>query len=139
MAAATYDVRRNTANGLLAKHVEEMGNGVSVVSAVFDASLVNVATGESVSVLDIPDNAFVVAVAAECLTAEGATATVDVGDDAGATQFLSNFNANSAAGKSVAAASTWKLYTAANDIRITADHDLDACKIQVWAVFVSLV
>jgi hypothetical protein len=143
MAAATKDIRPGTANAVTYvtsfKAVENMADSILVRAVTYDASKVTIDAAESVSVMDIPDDHMVLAVGAECITAEGATATVDVGDDAGATQYLSNFNANSAGGKSVSAATAWKVYTAANDIRITADHNLDACVVRVWAVMVPLV
>lgn len=143
MAAATKDIRVGTANAVTYatnfKQVENMATTVIVRGVTYDSSKVGLTAAQSVSVIDIPANHMVIAVGAECVTAQGATCTVDVGDEAGATQYLSNFDANSAGNKAVAAASTWKVYTTANDIRITADNTTNAAVVKVWAVMVPLV
>lgn len=108
---------------------------VNVVEYELDTAVQNLATADTYDIIYLPAGSLVLAVVATVVTPEGATATMGVGDSAGATQFQTATNCNSVA--SVAsAASTWKYYAAADAIRVTPDHAMDAAKIRFKAVIV---
>lgn len=61
--------------------------------------------------------------------AEGGTATFDLGDGAAATQYISNGNGNSV-GKGVSLITAAKVYTTADTVDLTLDHDYDNARIK---------
>jgi len=71
---------------------------------------------------------------ADVTTAEGATATMDLGDGSGATTYLSNVNLNSVAANGATVAAP-VFYASADQLYITLDHNsIDTAVVRVWAV-----
>lgn len=115
-----------SANSLNRVHVEEFE---------LDTAEQNLSTSDTYDIIYLPAGSMVLAVVATVVTAEGATATMGVGDSASATQFLTARDCN-AVSSTASAASTWKYYAAANAIRVTPNHAMDAAKIRFEAVIV---
>lgn len=102
-----------------------------------DFSQNNVSSAETVDVFDVQANWFVHAVFAEVVTAEGGTATADVGDGDDGDGFLDDIDLNSQGGNvtelaltdgtpnTVTGYTAGKLYTAADTIEMLANNDLD--------------
>ena len=108
---------------------------VNVVEYELDTTVQNLATADTYDIIYLPAGSLVLAVAVTVVTAEGATATAGIGDSAAATTFLTACNCNSAA-TTLSAATTAKYYAAADAIRVTPNHAMDAAKLQVKAIIV---
>jgi len=90
------------------------------------SSTASLLTANQYDIMTIPAGAFVKSVSVFIKTATGETSTLDVGDSASDTQFLTAFDLNGTAGTSVTSAvSVGKYYSAANKLRIQPNHDLD--------------
>lgn len=91
-----------------------------VVSA---ATLTNKAATDTIDVLDIPANSFVIVAGVEVITADttGSSPTLSLGDSSSATQFFSaSSNPKASAGTVVtSAATTWKFYKTTSPLRVT--------------------
>lgn len=122
-------------------------DAVSVVSVTLDfakiaaarsaAGVAALAATDTLEVLPLPAGALVLAVGAQVTKAEGATATMDVGDSGSATRYLSNADLN-ATGNTASALTSPYLYTAAGVLRITLDHSsVDTAVVRIYAVIVN--
>lgn len=98
----------------------------------FDASSVNMAAADTFKVATIGAGVLVNGVWHIVGTAEGGTATMDIGDSSSATAFHSNADNNGTAATVTAATTQVKYYSAADYILLTNDHALDAAKF--WIV-----
>jgi len=114
-----------------------------VASNILDFAVTNAAVSDVVQALKILKGTFVKQVYTRIITAEGATATADVGDGADANGFDDAVNFNAAANTIAAGiagtddyvvSNIGKLYTVDDTIDFTLNHALDAAKIQVFAV-----
>ena len=103
-------------------------NFSTIVSRTFTtSSTAKLLAANQYDVMTIPLGAFVKSVSVFVKTATGETSTLDVGDSASDTQFLTAFDLNGAVGTSITTAVTvGKYYAAANKIRLQPNHDLDA-------------
>jgi len=119
---------------------EDLGTRVVKAENLIDFSKTNASASDKVQVLRIPEGAHVVHVGWEVQTAEGATATADMGDDADPNGFDDGIDLNATGnGASTSGTDTFaaagKFYTSADTIDLYPDHDLDAAKINVWAIY----
>lgn len=110
-------------------------NRINVVEFELDTAVQNLSTSDTYDIVYLPAGTMVLAVVATVVTAEGATATMGVGDSASATQFLTARDCN-AVSSTASAASTWKYYATADAIRVTPNHAMDAAKIRFKVVMV---
>ncbi len=98
-------------------------NFVVAEKVVSAATLTNKAATDTIDVLDIPANSFVIVAGVEVITADttGSSPTLSLGDSSSATQFLSaSSNPKASAGTVVAsAATTWKFYKTTSPLRVT--------------------
>jgi hypothetical protein len=95
------------------------------------------ATSGGYKLFYIPAGCIVKDVSCHVVTAEGATATVDIGDSGSGTQYLSNFDLNGTAGTgSLSAVGVTKYYASANGIYADPDNDLDAAVFIVTATII---
>ena len=107
-----------------------------IAAARAAAGAAALAATDTLEVLPLPAGTLVLAVGGDVTTAEGATATIDVGDAGSATRFLSNLNLNAVA-NTASALSNPHFYADATNVRITIDHnDIDAAKVRLWFVVV---
>ncbi len=141
MAAATYDLSDGGTTALPCVFAGK----VAVVEKSVDFAVNNVGNGESVTVINIPANTMVLGVSVYVDRLEGSD-TIDVGDSSSATVYISNgslavadvtlwSDTTAGTGRALVLAAT-KYYTAANDIRITADAALTVGKVTVRALMV---
>lgn len=98
----------------------------------------NLVSTDSFDIINIEAGTVVAFVTAQCLTPEGAILTMGVGDSASATQFLTAFDGDSATIPTLAAATTNKVYDAANAIRVTANDDADVAVVRVTALLIDI-
>ncbi len=107
---------------------------------ILDFAVTNAATSDVVQALKVPANAFVKNVWAQCLTAEGATATANIGDADDIDGWDATININSAVKiiKGDGAYVGGKVYTAADTIDFIPTADLDAAKVRIVAEYVVL-
>ena len=98
-------------------------NFVVAEKVVSAATLTNKAATDTIDVLDIPANSFVIVAGVEVITADttGSSPTLSLGDSSSATQFLNaSSNPKASAGTVVAsAATTWKFYKTTSPLRVT--------------------
>lgn len=106
---------------------QNIQNVPTIISRTLTTSSANsLLTANQYDIMTIPAGAFVKSVSAIVKTATGETSTLDVGDSASDTQFLTAFDLNGTAGTTVTSAvSVGKYYSAANKLRIQPNHDLD--------------
>lgn len=111
-------------------------NFATIAAARTAAGAAALAATDTLEVIPVLANTLVLAVGVQVTTAEGAVATMDVGDSGSATRYLSNADLN-AVGATASALTSPYLYTTASNIRITLDHNsIDAAVARVWAVIV---
>jgi hypothetical protein len=130
---AAYDLTRDASSltlPLQAAHAESL-EPPFVASMTYDSALRSATSSDYIECIDVPPNTMVMTVVADVLTAETTGTTFDVGDAAGATQFMSNVS--TAVGSTASAASTWKYYPTGGTIRITPDGNIgdEASKLKV--------
>lgn len=112
-------------------------NFAEIAAARAAAGAAALAATDTLEVLPVPAGALVLAVGADVTTAEGATATMDVGDADSATRYLTNADLN-AVGNTASALAEPYFYDADSQIRITIDsNDVDVAVVRVWAVIVN--
>lgn len=119
------------------------GPSVQLIERTFDAAnkpatINGVATttgaGDTYRILPIQKGTMVIASGLEVLTVDAGGGTLSVGDSAGATTFQSAL-AVSALANFLAAATTWKLYTANDYFLVTINTAaLTTAKFRVWAI-----
>ena len=113
------------------------------------AGLTALGSGDVYEILELPAKTLVLRVGYDVTTAEGATATVHIGDGATASGFVSGANLNSVGSGASALALTegapntitgysgGKYYSAADTIDLTLNHaSIDAAVVRVWALIV---
>jgi urease accessory protein UreE len=108
-----------------------------IAAARAAASAVALANGDTLEVLPLPAGTLVLAAGGDVSKAEGATATIDLGDSGSATRFLSNLDLNAVA-DTASALSNPHFYASATTVRITLDHDdIDQAVVRLWFVVVN--
>lgn len=106
----------------------------AIAAARLAAGAAALAATDTLDVIPLPAGTTVLMVGADVTTAEGATATMDVGDGSGATTYMSNVNLNSVAANGATVAAP-VFYGSADKIMITLDQNsIDAAVVRVWAV-----
>lgn len=108
---------------------------LNVITATIDCADYNIGSGDTAQIINVPANALVLTVRTKCVTAEGGTLTVDVGDDGSANRYGNDLNMNTTT-DNVSAASAMNLYTTANTIDVLFNNAADVAVIQVQAVLV---
>lgn len=109
------------------------GQYMCKLCAKIDCSQTNLGTGDTYKLFVIPAGTYVHAIMVDTLTPEGGTCTMDVGDSASATQFISNANMNST-GRKVTQTSTEKGYPNVDYIGLTMDNAADKTVFTVTAL-----
>lgn len=106
----------------------------SVIEVLVDFSEVNDGAGilstDTLVLCPIPAGCAVIATGWELLTAEGDTATGDVGDGNSSTRYLSNADLNGTPGIQTCATTTPFCYTEDDTIDFDPDHDIDAAVVK---------
>jgi len=106
----------------------------------FDTAANNMATTDTYKVCTIDAGVLVESIKVLVDTAEGATATIDIGDSAAGTTFDDAMNLNATAGTLAATADlAYKYYSAANYILLTPNNALDAAKFYLIVECIRLV
>lgn len=113
-------------------------NRVFVQYRELDTAAYNLAASGTYTLFNLPANSLVLCVAYQVVTAEGGTATFDLGDSGSATRFYSNADANATAGTKVGSYVTPLFYGTANSVILSADHAMDAAKLRFWVVTVDM-
>lgn len=109
----------------------------AIAAARSAAGAAALAATDSLDVIPVPAGSLVLAVGVQVTKVEGAVATIDVGDAASATRYLTNADLN-ALGTPVSALAAPFYYAAAGVIRVTLDHNsIDAASARVFAVIVN--
>lgn len=129
--ATAYDVTKGGATGVPA------GNtlGPYVVEYTFNAA--DYAINDTLDCIKIPEGAVVYGVNVQVTTADGETSTMDVGDSANATGYLSNVDINSASTNSASltfGGTAGKFYASGGKIRLTFDHAVEDAVFKVRAL-----
>jgi hypothetical protein len=107
-----------------------------IAAARLAASATALAATDTLEIIPVAAGSLVLAVGVQVTKAEGATATIDIGDAASATRYSSNADLN-ALGSTVSSASPF-YYAADGAIRVTLDHNsIDAAVARVFAVIVN--
>lgn len=89
---------------------------------------------DTLEVLPLPAGALVLSVGAQVTKAEGAAGTVDVGDAASATRYLTNLDLN-ALGNTASTLDAPFLYAAAGSLVMTIDTAaIDMAKVRLWVL-----
>jgi hypothetical protein len=121
----------NWREGTDAIAAQSMGE-VAVIRIPIDCATNNVGSGDTVQLMDIPQNFFVESVEVQIEAHEGATGTIDLGDAGSAAAYLNNGDVNSANGTVLhgdgstgAGACVKKLYTAETVLTMLANNALD--------------
>lgn len=135
---ATHDWRTGTyaidpqGRGNFDKQPEGLKGQDFTVVRYFDASAVNMASGDVFKILTIDAGVLVRSIKILTATAEGGAATFDVGDSASGTTFDDGIDVNATAGTLEATSTlTYKYYSAANYLTLTMNNALDAAKFYV--------
>jgi hypothetical protein len=119
-----------------APHV--IGTGVMLVSNKIDFSATNASASDVIQCLRIPAKATVLKCWTNVETAEGGTATADLGDGADPNGYNDAIDLN-ATGSEFSITSTdafneGKTYASADTIDLTLDHNMDAAIVNVYAI-----
>jgi hypothetical protein len=133
--AATHDLTKWTSAHKRSQ--TESPYKVNVLTGTIDCADYNIGSGDTVQLLNVPANALVLSVRTKCVTAEGGTLTVDVGDDGSGNRYGNDLNMNTTT-DNVSAASAMYLYPAANTIDVLFNNAADVAVIQVQAILVDL-
>ena len=121
------------------------GSGkIFVIENTLDFSATTRAAADVLQVLNINANTLVLECMSKIVTAEGGTATFDLGDGDDPNGYADAVDAN-VAGELVQASGAYaletlggRLYTAADTIDMTLDHELDAGKVTIRAVVIDV-
>lgn len=120
----------------LYSQIEVVLDFAKITAARAAAGAVALTATDILQVLPVPAGTLVLAVGADVTKAEGAAATIDVGDGTSATRYLSNTSINAVA-NTVSALTAPQFYAAADTIDITIDTaSTDAAIVRVWALIV---
>lgn len=105
-----------------------------IAAARAAAGAAALAATDTLEVIPLPAGSTVLMVGAEVTKAEGAVATMDVGDASSPTTYLSNVNLNSVA-RSGATVAAPVFYASASSLLVTIDsNNVDVAVVRVWAV-----
>lgn len=106
----------------------------AIAAARSAAGAAALAATDTLEIIPLPAGSAVLMVGADVTKAEGAAATMDVGDGSGATTYLSNVNLNSVAASGATVAAP-VFYASADELYITLDHNnIDTAVVRVWAI-----
>lgn len=118
-----------------------------IATARAAAGAAAVASGDVIEAIPLPAKSFVLAVGYDVTTAEGASATIDLGDGSDTDGYLNDVSLNSvasgamalalaeAAPNTVAGYSNGKYYSAADTIDVLINSaSVDAAKVRIWAL-----
>lgn len=107
----------------------------AIAAARLAAGATALAATDTLEVLQLPAGTLVLAAGAQTLTAEGATATMDLGDSGSATRYLSNHDLNSASAYNASALAEPRFLASASSVLVTLDHNsIDTAVVRVWLV-----
>jgi len=109
-------------------------NFAAIAAARTAAGVAQLVATDTLQLFSVPAGTLVLSVAVQVTTAEGAVATIDIGDAASATRFLSNVNLNSVAYTSTV---TPFFYAAETPILMTIDSnstDVAVCRVVMAVV-----
>lgn len=111
---------------------------VRVLSEVVDFASTTNAASDSFDVIGIPANSLVIAAGCDVLTADtaGNSGTIAIGDSASSGYYVAAVAPSSTGQLTITDDS--KVYSAANDIRITVATGAINAKVRVWATVISL-
>lgn len=129
--------------------VEVVLDFAKIAAARVAASAAALASADILEIIPIPAKTLVMRVGADVTTAEGATATMHIGDGSDADGFMVGVNLNSVASTAMNLAltegapntitgySNGKYYAAADTIDVTLNHNsIDAAVVRVWALVI---
>jgi len=120
----------------LYSQVEVILDFAAIAAARTAAGAAALTATDILQVLPVAAGTLVLAVGVDVTKAEGAAATIDVGDGTSATRYLSNTSINAVA-NTVSALSAPQFYAAADTIDITIDNAAtDLAVIRLWALIV---
>ncbi len=118
-----------------------------IAAARSAAGATALASGDVLEVIPVPAKSLVMRVGYDVTTAEGATATFDLGDGSDADGYLNDISLNSvasgamaltlaeAAPNTVAGYTNGKYYSAADTLDVTINSaSVDAAKVRIWAL-----
>lgn len=119
----------------------------AIAAARAAAGAAALASGDVVEIMPVPAKTLVLRVGYDVTTAEGATATFDLGDGSDTDGYLNDISLNSVASGAMALAltegtpntvagySNGKYYSAADTIDMLLNNDgINAAKVRVWAL-----
>lgn len=110
----------------------------AIAAARSAAGATALAATDTLDIIPVPAGTTVLAAGVQVTKAEGATATMDVGDSGSATRYLSNADLNATAYTTSALDAPYT-YGTAGAIRITLDHNsIDTAVARVWALVVNV-
>jgi hypothetical protein len=130
---AAFLAKHNTAVSVISVDLDF----AAIKAARTDAGSPALASTDTLQVLPIPAGALVLAVGIDVTKAEGATATVGIGDAGSATRYVTGGNLNSVANTASALSAPF-LSAAASNITLTFNHnDIDTAVARVYAVIIN--
>jgi len=107
-----------------------------IAAARSAAGAAALAATDTLVVMPIPAGSTILMAGVNVTKAEGAVATMDLGDGSGATTYLSNVNLNSVAANGATVAAP-VFYATANALKVTIDsNNVDVAVAKVWAIVV---
>lgn len=109
---------------------------VYLIEQVIDFSVNNASATDVLEVIPVPAMTSVLQVGWEVITAEGGTATIDIGDGDDDDYWKSAADANDATVMDVSG--TAHHYATADTIDITCNNDMDAAKVRIWAILCNI-
>lgn len=145
---ADYVANRFATYGGKITLLERIVDFAEIASYRASAGLTALASGDVYELFSLPAKTNVLRVGYDVTTAEGATATMGVGDGSAATGYLTAVNLNSVAsgvmalaltdaspGVTVTGYTNGKYYSAADTIDLTLNHSsIDTAVVRVWIV-----
>lgn len=106
----------------------------AIAAARAAAGAAALAATDTLQIIPLPAGSTVLALGADVTKAEGAVATIDVGDTSSAITYLSNVNLNSVA-KSAATVAAPIYYGAGDNLYVTIDsNNIDVAVVRIWAI-----
>jgi hypothetical protein len=149
--AADYVAGRSMALGGNILRIERTLDFAEIASYRASAGLTALASSDVYQIFDIAAKTHVLMVGYDVTTAEGATATMHIGDGSDADGFLAAVNLNSVgsgvsslaltegAPNTITGYSNGKYYSAADTIDLTLNHNsIDVAVVRVWALVVEV-
>ena len=110
----------------------------AIAAARTAAGVAALAATDTLEIVKLPANTLVLAVGIQVTTAEGATATVDLGDSGSATRYLTNANLDAVA-HTASGLTAPHLYSAETGVLMTFDHsNIDTAVARVWLLVVDV-